>query len=375
MRTIDDRDAIVRALGQLTPAQRAALVLVDLVGFTSQEAGHALGVRDPRDVLERARRQAPVPQVTLVDLHRRRERRQRIRRVEACAVGLALTVVAAGTAFIGLREHRVPGPVEGGQPSMNLPPATTPLPVAQPGQYYYLQVHLIGGCPAGQEHYCGGNDVDLAATFWWAPDGSGRIEADRVHNYGIETGTFGPGDFPNDNGIDVSGFPTETAQLTRFLLDRSAPHGASPAPLVSPPPDGDPRDGQMWRAITDLLEDPHVTPRVRAALLDVAAGLQGARLEVGGVDPVGREAHVVIFGNWGGELIERLYVDPASHDLLAITWTSEISDQPFQYFVVERAGVTGTRSQAPTDAESIPVPMSPVPQAVAGTGSPASSSG
>ena len=45
MRTIDDRDAIVRALGRLTPAQRAALVLVDLVGLTSQEAGRALGVR------------------------------------------------------------------------------------------------------------------------------------------------------------------------------------------------------------------------------------------------------------------------------------------------------------------------------------------
>ena len=45
MRTVDDRDAIVRALGRLTPAQRAALVLVDLVGLTSQEAGRALGVR------------------------------------------------------------------------------------------------------------------------------------------------------------------------------------------------------------------------------------------------------------------------------------------------------------------------------------------
>lgn len=32
-RTIDDRDAIVRALGRLTPAQRAALVMVDLVGL------------------------------------------------------------------------------------------------------------------------------------------------------------------------------------------------------------------------------------------------------------------------------------------------------------------------------------------------------
>jgi hypothetical protein len=316
---------------------------------------------DPRDLLERARTQAPAPRMTLIDLHHRRERRQRIRRVEAGALGLALTVVAAGTAFVGLREHRVPGPAEGGQSSVNLPPATTALPVARPGQYYYTQVHLVGGCPSGQEHYCGGNDVELAATFWWAPDGSGRIEADRVHNYGIHAGTFGPTEFPNPNGIDVSTFPTETAQLTRFLLDRSAPDGASPAPLLTPPPDGAPRDGQIWRAITDLLQDPHVTPRVRAALLDVAAGLQGARLELGGIDPVGRKADVVIFGNWGGELIERLYVDPASHDLLAITWTSEIADRPFQYYVVERAGVAASRSSEPTVAESIPALGSPSP--------------
>jgi hypothetical protein len=316
---------------------------------------------DSRVVLERARRQAPVPQLTLLDLHGRRERRQQIRRVQAGAVGLALTVVAAGTAFVGLREHRVSGPTEGGQPSVNLPPATTALPVARPGEFYYTQVHLVGRCPAGQEHSCGGNDVELAATFWWSPDGSGRIEVDRVHNYGIHPGTFGPTEFPNPNGIDVSTFPTETSELTRFLLDRSASDGASPAPLVTPPPDGAPRDGQLWRAITDLLEDPHVTPIVRAALLDVAAGLQGARLEVGGVDPVGREADVVIFGNWGGELIERLYVDPASHDLLAITWTSQISDRPFQYFVVERAGVAASRSSEPTVAESIPALGSPSP--------------
>jgi hypothetical protein len=139
--------------------------------------------------------------------------------------------------------------------------------------------------------------------------------------------------------------------------------------MVTPPPEGAPRDGQMWRAITDLLQDPHVTPTVRAALLDVAAGLKGARLEVGGVDPVGREADVVVFGNWGGELIERLYVDPASHDLLAITWTSSIADQPFQYFIVERAGVTGSRSDQPTGAESIPAPRSSVPQVPAEAGS------
>jgi len=43
--TVDERDAIVRAMGRLTPAQRAAVVLVDLVGMSSAEAAGALGVR------------------------------------------------------------------------------------------------------------------------------------------------------------------------------------------------------------------------------------------------------------------------------------------------------------------------------------------
>ena len=42
---VDDRDQVVRALGALTPRQRSALVLTDLVELTSEEAARALGVR------------------------------------------------------------------------------------------------------------------------------------------------------------------------------------------------------------------------------------------------------------------------------------------------------------------------------------------
>jgi RNA polymerase sigma-70 factor (ECF subfamily) len=43
--TVEERDAIVRAMGALTPAQRSAVVLVDLIGLSSAEAGEALGIR------------------------------------------------------------------------------------------------------------------------------------------------------------------------------------------------------------------------------------------------------------------------------------------------------------------------------------------
>jgi RNA polymerase sigma-70 factor (ECF subfamily) len=43
--TVEERDVVVRALRDLTPDQRAAVVLTGYVGLTSEEAGRALGMR------------------------------------------------------------------------------------------------------------------------------------------------------------------------------------------------------------------------------------------------------------------------------------------------------------------------------------------
>ena len=43
--TVEDRDLVVRALRDLTPAQRAAIVLTVYAGFTSEEAGRSLGMQ------------------------------------------------------------------------------------------------------------------------------------------------------------------------------------------------------------------------------------------------------------------------------------------------------------------------------------------
>ena len=42
---IEERDAIVRALAQVSPRQRAAVVLTDLMGFPSEQAAQMLGIR------------------------------------------------------------------------------------------------------------------------------------------------------------------------------------------------------------------------------------------------------------------------------------------------------------------------------------------
>jgi RNA polymerase sigma factor (sigma-70 family) len=43
---VDERDSLDRALAELTPRQRAAIVLTEVLGYTSPEVGSMLGVRD-----------------------------------------------------------------------------------------------------------------------------------------------------------------------------------------------------------------------------------------------------------------------------------------------------------------------------------------
>jgi RNA polymerase sigma-70 factor (ECF subfamily) len=45
MAVVDERDAAVRALRTLSPRQRAALVLTEMIGYRSEEAGRLLGVK------------------------------------------------------------------------------------------------------------------------------------------------------------------------------------------------------------------------------------------------------------------------------------------------------------------------------------------
>jgi RNA polymerase sigma factor (sigma-70 family) len=42
---LEEQDAVVRALAPLTSRQRAAVVLIDLMGYSSEEAGRMLGIR------------------------------------------------------------------------------------------------------------------------------------------------------------------------------------------------------------------------------------------------------------------------------------------------------------------------------------------
>lgn len=54
---IDDQQDLVAALARIAPRQRAALVLIDVLGYSSEEAGQALGIRagSVRGLASRAR--------------------------------------------------------------------------------------------------------------------------------------------------------------------------------------------------------------------------------------------------------------------------------------------------------------------------------
>jgi hypothetical protein len=313
-------------------------------------------MHDAKTLLERAERLAPTPTFTLEDLERMGTRHARRRRIGTAVFALALAAIAFGSAVVALRQPGV-STIGSSGPTATLPPATEAPLVAAPSDFYYRAVLLYAeGCSDVILAPCGDpTELRLDATYWWRDDDAGRIVVDQKVNYGIEPGRFEAGGFPDPNGIDVSDFPLERVALTRFLLERSAANGASPAPLVTPPPDGAPNDGQLWRAITDLLQDPHVSPTVRASLLDVAAGLQGARVQTDVTDPFERRAHVVTFGNWGGDATERLYIDPVTHELLAWTAFSTVDDA-FMVYVVQDAGVVAsTEMAAEPDQRSVPL--------------------
>jgi RNA polymerase sigma factor (sigma-70 family) len=44
-KAVEDRDAAARALGALTPRQRAALVLTEALGYSGEETGQLLGIK------------------------------------------------------------------------------------------------------------------------------------------------------------------------------------------------------------------------------------------------------------------------------------------------------------------------------------------
>ena len=151
---VDDRTVVLRALSDLVPEQRAALVVTGLYGLSSDEAAEVLGVQpstvrarasraraalreaigevrsiDERDVLERALR-GFVPEPGMTErVFRRRERKRRNQRIRAGVLGAA---VAVAVALVGARSLVI------GDVPMVTPAPTPPSPAT--GQIGFIGV-------------------------------------------------------------------------------------------------------------------------------------------------------------------------------------------------------------------------------------------
>jgi hypothetical protein len=328
---------------------------------------------DKKESLRRARSAASPPEPAFDRLVRRRERKQRNGRIASAAVALAVVagLVAGG---VWTLQHRPSGTVVGSSgpsgPSVTGAPSpgvTSPSLVAGPGQYYYWKTVR----PTGE-----GNVVE---EIWWGTDGSGRYLVDHTApNYGTpESQTWGPGGPPADMGFpfesDLSGLSTDPATLLQQLLDRSSENGASPEPDVTIAPGVSPETSRLWRSIQNMLEQGAATAPLRAALFEVASGLDGITVDDNAVDPLGRPATTLsapladyyCSGGPGGTDI--MWFDPQTHLLLASN--GDLGCSPSMLVVA--GGIVDATSDtvAPGDG-FMPAPVSDVPQPAPSTTSP-----
>jgi RNA polymerase sigma-70 factor (ECF subfamily) len=66
---VEEREAVVRALAPLTPGQRAAVVLMDVLGLSSDQAGEALGLKPGTVRVQAARGRATLKREMEHDRH------------------------------------------------------------------------------------------------------------------------------------------------------------------------------------------------------------------------------------------------------------------------------------------------------------------
>ena len=81
-------------------------------------------------------------------------------------------------------------------------------------------------------------------------------------------------------------------------------------------------DASVEQSIVNLLGMANTTPALRAALLEVLAGMPDAMVELDATDPAGRPSYRITVTTFGGPTVHELYVDPATHELLAHVQTT-----------------------------------------------------
>ena len=218
-------------------------------------------------------------------------------------VSLAMTVAIVGTALTLSRGNASSGFADGGggsEGSSTLPGPTVDLALA-PGEYSYRRV----------SDYSSDGIISTTAV-WWALDDSGR-----VRSAANDDTRYRAGQIPTDTG-SIAYLSTDPDVLRAQMIERTSPGGQSPEPMdqFSPGPgQSDHLTAGLIRAIGELLDDVNTSPALRAALCQVAAGLEGVQITQGAIDPVGRPA--VLLSVTTEESLHQWWFDPSSLQLLA----------------------------------------------------------
>jgi hypothetical protein len=307
---------------------------------------------EAKQLLARAARRAPEPDLTIEDIWQRRGRAQRHRRMSATIVGVGVTLALIAASLVAAGSSRGRGRVQVPNGGIGLPPATK-LPVTiGPNESSYEHLAYTSSCDeTNVGTSCVENSVDLES--WWRADDSGRIVVNAQENFGAHPGSFDPGTFHTEG--DLTGFPLDPDALRAFLLERSGENGASPRPDVTPSPRVPLEEGLLWNSIRDYLGSTrylNATPALRAAMLEVLATVPMVSVDVQAHDPSGRDAIALRFVAYAEDTV--VFVDPATHDFLGMTG-SYIETGYRGTVLVASAGRTTSIDDVPTGADrSIP---------------------
>jgi hypothetical protein len=289
-----------------------------------------IAMTDVRERLRRASEHVTPRDGAFERMLERRDRKQRHERVAAATVALvvAFAVIGGGlTLLSGLLR-------EGVKPGSDGTEQVHPRLVLDPGEYFYLRI------TSSEEADGWIRDEET----WWALDDSGEVRnrSTRQDKYPYPpTGVYDAGEFPAElfAGKDVSALSTDPERLAAQLQTES-PY----ADVLM----GEPEPERLWDVIRILLLDhPNVTPDLRAALFEVAAGLPGVRMTEQVQDPVGRSATTLSFTNEDERITWTGYFDPATRQLMA--WTSVYEDNPPAWIVLDSAIVDAPGTGATAD--------------------------
>jgi hypothetical protein len=194
---------------------------------------------------------------------------------------------------------------------------------------------------------------ERGSVEWWvAADGSGRVRQtaraeedmkfgdglryvvrpgndpglprwERTGDVWVRDTRFGPGSFPEVHAtvsptvlaLDVDSLPANPAELEAELRRRLSAAAADGDPESGFRGGKHPTDWEVFVVVEQALAHPLAPPELRAALYEVAGGLEGVEAAADVTDPAGRPASMLRLDN-AGERTE-VFFDPDTAELLA----------------------------------------------------------